>query len=148
MTDALTIIAPKTVYIPFTEDSVTLDCVITSGTPTEIKWYGNNERIFVSVDPRLSGGNIDNPALTISEIEMGDRGSYVCEATNEFSTVDTNTISLSPIGKLHFILANSTLFYLICLKSNYQNLPLNIEKKYKATLQKKHIYNLNMERGV
>ncbi|VDI12744.1 Hypothetical predicted protein [Mytilus galloprovincialis] len=97
--DALTIIAPKTVYIPFTEDSVTLDCVITSGAPTEIKWYGNNERIFVSVDPRLSGGNIDNPALTISEIEMADRGSYVCEATNEFSTVDTNTISLSPIEK-------------------------------------------------
>ncbi|XP_076091538.1 uncharacterized protein LOC143063331 isoform X4 [Mytilus galloprovincialis] len=97
--DALTIIAPKTLYDPFTEDAVTLDCVITSGTPTEIKWYRNSDRIFVSVDPRLSGGNTDNPALTISEIEMADGGSYVCEATNEFSTVDTNTISLSPIEK-------------------------------------------------
>ncbi|CAG2190166.1 unnamed protein product [Mytilus edulis] len=97
--NALTIIAPKTLYDPFTEDAVTLDCVITSGTPTEIKWYRNSDRIFVSVDPRLSGGNTDNPALTISEIEMADGGSYVCEATNEFSTVDTNTISLSPIEK-------------------------------------------------
>ncbi|XP_052093012.1 uncharacterized protein LOC127729314 [Mytilus californianus] len=97
--DPLAIIAPKTFYDPFTEDAIILDCVITSGVPTEIKWYRNSERIFLSVDPRLSGGNTDNPALTISEIEMEDGGSYVCEATNEFSTVDTNTISLSPVEK-------------------------------------------------
>ena len=51
----------------------------------------------------MSGGNVNSPPLTISNIQTTDAGNYVCEATDGATTVRTNDITVSVKGlSLHF----------------------------------------------
>ncbi|XP_063424598.1 hemicentin-1-like isoform X2 [Mytilus trossulus] len=93
----LSITAPRTFYNPAETETVTLACIVTAGNPTGISWKHDNINVIIS--GKMSGGTISNPALRISNVDMSDAGTYVCEATDGSATVRTNNIQLSPIEK-------------------------------------------------
>nr|ATL23495.1 egg surface protein-1 [Mytilus edulis] len=93
----LSITAPRTFYNPAETETVTLACIVTAGNPTGISWKHDNVNVIIS--GKMSGGTISNPALRISNVDMSDAGTYVCEATDGSATVRTNNIQLSPIEK-------------------------------------------------
>ncbi|XP_052093019.1 titin-like isoform X6 [Mytilus californianus] len=91
----LAVNAPTTFYNPMEDESVTLTCIVTSGTATGIKWYKNTAQINIAANPRISGSMANSPSITITDIVLADGGSYVCEATDGFATVSTNTITVT-----------------------------------------------------
>ncbi|XP_052089255.1 hemicentin-1-like [Mytilus californianus] len=92
--------SPLAVSVPVTEYSasigsrVTLQCSITLGTATEVKWLKNNNIIMMTA--RLSEGNVKSPSLTINSVEQGDLGYYVCHATDGVRIVNSDDILLIP----------------------------------------------------
>lgn len=79
-----------------------MQCSVTSGIATSIKWLKNNEIIVITEHPRLNGGNSDHPSLIISSVEEDDLGYYICQATNGILTVYSDDIFLVPKG-MHFV---------------------------------------------
>ncbi|VDI13507.1 obscurin-RhoGEF [Mytilus galloprovincialis] len=96
-TSILSVVAGVTVYAPMESESVTLNVNVV-GTPSQIKWYKNDQ--LISISNRYSGGNVSVPALTISNVKVTDGGDYVCEITNGKDTVRTSIIQLSPLAAL------------------------------------------------
>lgn len=90
---ALLVIAGKMFYNTEETKSVTLKVNI-EGTPTEIRWYKDNQLITIS--NRYSGGNVTVPALTIRNIKLSDGGTFVCEVINEKYTARSSEIKLTP----------------------------------------------------
>lgn len=85
-------------YTPTLLDSVTLQCLITNGLVTEIKWFKNNKVLLIADNSGLSGGNERIPSLTIISVTQTDMGYYICQASNVNTTVSTFIIVLSPKG--------------------------------------------------
>ncbi|XP_076071096.1 uncharacterized protein LOC143042581 isoform X2 [Mytilus galloprovincialis] len=102
----LSVVAGVTVYAPMESESVTLNVNVV-GTPSQIKWYKNDQ--LISISNRYSGGNVSVPALTISNVKVTDGGDYVCEITNGKDTVRTSIIQLSPLSALS-VLAGKTFY--------------------------------------
>ena len=94
----LQIAAPQTIYNPTTGDTIVLNCVVTSGTATTIRWYKNSQEIVMFANPRYSGGNQNTPPLTITNVQTSDAGSYECEGTDSFTTVRTSAIIVNVRG--------------------------------------------------
>lgn len=82
------------------EETVTLTCMVTAGTPSSIRWYKDAQPINILAFSRHSGGSVGTPSLTISDLQMSDSGSYVCEAADSFTQVRTSNIMLAPRGLL------------------------------------------------
>lgn len=95
--------APQTQYNPTTGETISLTCVITSGTATQVRWYKNNKLVIMAANLRLSGGNANTPSLTITQVQLTDAGSYICEATDGSATRNTTTITVSPKGSIQFL---------------------------------------------
>jgi uncharacterized protein YfaS (alpha-2-macroglobulin family) len=98
-TAPLAISATPTFYNPTIGTSVTLNCVVTSGTATSITWLRNNVILNINVNSRLTNGDVSTPSLSISNVQQSDSGSYVCQAADAMGTiVNSNTITVSPQG--------------------------------------------------
>nr|ATL23494.1 egg surface protein-1 [Mytilus edulis] len=92
----LAVIAPSTLYTPMTSTSVTLTCRITSGTATDIKWYKDDQQLFIALNARYSGGSVGTPSLVITNVQLRDGGKYICSGADGSVTRNTTTITLSP----------------------------------------------------
>lgn len=88
-----------TFYDPMEEESVTLACTVTDGTATSIRWFKDAQPINIPAYSRFSGGSVGTPSLTITELQMSDAGSYICEAADAYTQVRTNSIMLATKGK-------------------------------------------------
>jgi uncharacterized protein YfaS (alpha-2-macroglobulin family) len=98
-TAPLAISATPTFYNPTIGTSVTLNCVVTSGTATSITWLRNNVILNINADSRLTNGDVSTPSLSISNVQQSDSGSYVCRAANATGTVvNSNTITVTHQG--------------------------------------------------
>lgn len=104
---SLSLHVPVTRYSPPIASEVTLRCTINSGTPISVGWQLDNIPINVADSSKYSGGNINNPSLTISSVEKNDLGFYICFASNEIVTVISDNIALLPVSKYKI-----TVFYL------------------------------------
>ncbi|XP_063416377.1 titin-like [Mytilus trossulus] len=102
----LSVVAGVTVYEPMESESVTLNVNVV-GTPSQIKWYKNDQ--LITITNRYSGGNVSVPALTLSNVKVTDGGDYICEITNGKDTVRTRIIQLSPLSALS-VLAGKTFY--------------------------------------
>ncbi|XP_076091547.1 uncharacterized protein LOC143063333 isoform X5 [Mytilus galloprovincialis] len=91
----LAVNAPTTFYNPMEDETVTLNCVVTSGTATGIKWYKNTVQIIIAANTRITGATTNSPSITMTDVVLSDGGSYTCEATDGFATVSTNTITVT-----------------------------------------------------
>lgn len=96
---SLSLHVPVTKYSPPLSSEVTLRCTINSGTPISVGWQLDNIPINVADSSRYSGGNINNPSLTISSVDKNDLGFYMCVASNAIVTVISDNIALLPVGK-------------------------------------------------
>lgn len=105
--------AIETEYSPSVGSTVTLQCSVTSGTATSIKWLKNNDIIAMEESTRLTGGTISHPSLIISSVEEDDLGYYICRATNGFLTVNTNDIVLVPKGIYYNVRCKEGLLQLV-----------------------------------
>ena len=98
-TAPLAISASPTFYSPTIGTSVTLNCVVTSGTATSITWLKNNNILHINGDSRLTNGDVSTPSLAINNVRQSDSGSYVCQAADATGTiVNSNTITVTPQG--------------------------------------------------
>ncbi|XP_052092440.1 cell adhesion molecule DSCAML1-like [Mytilus californianus] len=88
--------APQTQFNPTTGETISLTCIITSGTATQVRWYKNNKLVIMAANLRFSGGNANTPSLTITQVQLTDAGSYICGATDGSATRNTTTITVSP----------------------------------------------------
>ena len=99
LTDPLAISATPTFYNPTIGTSVTLNCVVTSGTATSITWLKDNNILNINANTRLTNGDVSTPSLSISNVQQSDSGSYVCRAADATGTiVISNTITVTPQG--------------------------------------------------
>jgi hypothetical protein len=62
LTAPLAISAPPTFYNPTIGTYVTLNCVVTSGTATSIRWLRNNVILNINADSRLTNGDVSTPS--------------------------------------------------------------------------------------
>ncbi|CAC5393170.1 HMCN [Mytilus coruscus] len=92
---ALSINAPQLLYNPTIGNNLVIQCVVT-GTATSVRWTKDNSQLNINGNSRLSNGNTGTPSLTISNVQSSDNGQYVCSATDESKTVNTNVITVSP----------------------------------------------------
>lgn len=90
---------PSKKYSPQVSTDITLECLITSGVPTSVKWHVNNIPMQLEDNLKYSGGNKNTPSLTIMTVEQTDLGYYICLASNEVGTVNSDIIALLPVGK-------------------------------------------------
>ncbi|VDI46423.1 Hypothetical predicted protein [Mytilus galloprovincialis] len=94
VTGTLSVTAPNLLYYPAETEIVTLICIVTTGNPTQIRWYKDNQ--LLTLTGRFSGGSVSVPTLTVTSVVMSDAGSYICEATDGSTIARTNNIQLSP----------------------------------------------------
>jgi hypothetical protein len=98
-TASLAISATPTFYYPIIGTSVILNCVVTSGTATSIRWLRNNVILNINGDSRLTNGDVSTQSLSISNVQQSDSGSYVCQAADVTGTVvNSKTITVTPQG--------------------------------------------------
>lgn len=90
---------PITQYSPQVFTDITLQCIITSGVPTSVEWHVDNIPINLESDRKYSGGTTNNASLTIMSVQQSDRGYYMCFASDGFRTVNSDIITLLPVGK-------------------------------------------------
>ncbi|CAG2194007.1 unnamed protein product [Mytilus edulis] len=97
--DLITINAPVTKYIPILQSSVTLQCVVTQGTASQIIWIKDNVQLNIGSNSRLTGGTVATKSLTIANVQQSDGGNYVCRGIDAVTgvTVNTDTISVTPV---------------------------------------------------
>jgi hypothetical protein len=81
-TAPLAISATPTFYNPTIGTSITLNCVVTSGTATSITWLKDNNILNINANARLTNGDVSTPSLSINSVQQSDRGSYVCQAAD------------------------------------------------------------------
>ncbi|XP_035828095.1 hemicentin-1 [Aplysia californica] len=75
--------------------SVTVPCTVTPlNGLTDLYWTKDGQRIDPSSSSRYSGGTVTTPSLTISSVQSGDSGTYVCVATNNFGTGSGGNVNL------------------------------------------------------
>ena len=99
LTAPLDISASPTFYNPTIGTSVTLNCVVTSGTATSITWLRNNVILNLNADSRLANGDVSTPSLSINNVQQSDSGSYVCRAADALGIVaNSNTITVTHQG--------------------------------------------------
>ena len=98
-TAPLAISASPTFYNPTIGTSITLNCVVTSGTATSITWLKDNNILNINANARLTNGDVSTPSLSINSVQNSDGGSYVCQAADATGTVvNSNTITVTPQG--------------------------------------------------
>jgi len=96
VSEPLSINAPQLTYTPTIGTLVILVCDVT-GPATIVRWYKNNSPspINIAADSRLTNGDVNNPSLSINNVQASDSGQYVCQATDGSKTVNTNTITVN-----------------------------------------------------
>jgi hypothetical protein len=98
-TAPLAISATPTFYNPTIGTSVTLNCVVTSGTATSITWLKDNNILNINANARLTNGDVSTPSLSINNVQQSDSGSYVCRAADALGIVaNSNTITVTHQG--------------------------------------------------
>ena len=90
----LAVNAPQTRYEPNLGQTLTIQCVVTSGTATGITWFKNSNVVVLSGNNRLTGASPSSPSLVITGVQNGDAGTYVCQATDGTTTVQTDQITV------------------------------------------------------
>lgn len=94
-TAPLEVNAPQPTYKTLTGETITLQCVVTSGTATQIRWFKNNQLLNLGANSRLSGATPTNPSLTIAGVVMSDADNYICQATDGSTTKNTTVINVT-----------------------------------------------------
>ncbi|XP_052065714.1 receptor-type tyrosine-protein phosphatase mu-like isoform X2 [Mytilus californianus] len=75
--------------------SITFYCSIQSNPAVSELWWTDNQAQVIIDAQRYSGGNKQNPNLTIISVKDSDRGVYTCNAKNTFGTAEANTTLIS-----------------------------------------------------
>ncbi|XP_076116652.1 uncharacterized protein LOC143084129 [Mytilus galloprovincialis] len=66
-------------------DTITLQCVITGGN--SVAWRRNNQIIDTTSNVRYSGGTVNTPSLTITNVTRYHSGNYTCETSYDLVKV-------------------------------------------------------------
>lgn len=127
--------APQTQYNPTTGETISLTCVITSGTATQVRWYKNNKLVIMAANLRLSGGNANTPSLIITQVQLTDAGSYICEATDGSATRNTTTITVSPKGSIQFLYNVDVWISLFFCGTSFSDTNPRVQPTQRATLR-------------
>ncbi|XP_052061298.1 hemicentin-1-like isoform X3 [Mytilus californianus] len=93
---------PSTVSVNI-GSTATLSCSVQANpTHTSVSWQridGNNQATTITIDNnKYSGATVNNPTLTITNVQMSDRLNYVCFATNSVGTGQSGTLFLNVQG--------------------------------------------------
>lgn len=92
-------------YSGISGSSVTLVCSIISSNPsaTSVKWEkdvnGVRTDVTTFMAPRISGGSVNQPSLTISSLTGSDSGTYYCSAANAVGTGASSATTLTVQSK-------------------------------------------------
>ncbi|CAC5377793.1 unnamed protein product [Mytilus coruscus] len=99
----LTVTIPQSSYSVLTGQQVTIPCTVT-GTPTQnnVFWRkvvnGVQTNVDINGNSRYSGGTTSSPSLTITNTQSSDEGTYVCYASNNIGTSNSQNTFLDVTG--------------------------------------------------
>ncbi|KAJ8316394.1 hypothetical protein KUTeg_006408 [Tegillarca granosa] len=76
-------------------ETLTIDCTVqSSGQSYTVQWFYNNA-VLPTNTGRYSGGVSGTPALTITNVQTSDSGSYICSAATSGGSRNSSTVSVS-----------------------------------------------------
>lgn len=86
---------------------VTISCSISSNPSAQsMSWQktlgGVTTTLDIGINPRYQGGTLSNPSLTISNVNLDDKGDYRCLATNIVGTGQSGPAVIDVTGGKHF----------------------------------------------
>ncbi|XP_071166138.1 hemicentin-1-like [Mytilus edulis] len=99
----LSVTIPQSSYSVLTGQQVTIPCTVT-GTPiqTNVFWRkvanGVQTNVDINGNGRYSGGTTSSPSLTITNTQSSDEGTYVCYASNNIGTSNSQNTFLDITG--------------------------------------------------
>ncbi|XP_052080685.1 peroxidasin homolog [Mytilus californianus] len=91
-----------------------ITCFVTGEPPAlAIKWYftpngSERQQILTGNAVKYSGGNTQNPSLTVQNFQSSDSGSYVCYALNAVGTSTSTYCALRFISNLNITVSLTT----------------------------------------
>jgi len=97
--------------IPDNGSSVTFTCEVFSYIPANLTWLHKEQLLdedstTIITTTNTSDPHINTTTLMILNVQLPDRDSYVCSATNREGTTLSSNAVLSVIGKLLFCLVH------------------------------------------
>jgi hypothetical protein len=79
--------------------------VCCDGYPSSTIYFLDKNDVSIVIDnSKYTGGNTDNPSLTINNFQSSDAGNHVCSATNAAGTSTNVVSSLTYGGKNDLVL--------------------------------------------
>lgn len=86
---------------------VTISCSISSNPSAQsMSWQktlgGVTTTLDIGINPRYQGGTLSDPSLTISNVNLDDKGDYRCLATNIVGTGQSGPAVIDVTGGKHF----------------------------------------------
>ena len=79
-------------------------CTVTGTPPAQYIFWTRNDVSIVIDNSKYTGGNTDNPSLTINNFQSSDAGNHICSATNAAGTSTNVVSSLTYGGKNDLVL--------------------------------------------
>ena len=108
----MSVVVPQSQYSANYGQSVTLVCSV-SGTPaaTSVYWQKvkNGQTTTINTNSnsnKYSGVTLQNPSLTISNVDNSDEATYTCFGVNSIGTGQSQQTVLSILGSKSYICSN------------------------------------------
>lgn len=113
------------IYLVNYGQSVQLVCSVTSTpTHTHVYWTRIQNGLPVTISltntARYSGSTVNNPSLTISNVNQNDETYYICYATNTVGTGHSQQTCVDVIGSMY----KGLFFYIYSFKLKLLSLPV------------------------
>lgn len=102
VSDIPIVTVPTSAYTVNVDGSITLACQVTADpTHTQVYWQkvtgGNTQTITIN-GGKYTGSSVTVPALTISNAQFADAGTYYCFARNSVGTGSSTQVVLAVSG--------------------------------------------------
>ncbi|VDH90360.1 Hypothetical predicted protein, partial [Mytilus galloprovincialis] len=130
---SVNVIEPLNIYLR-ANTTVTLRCEATGGVL--VSWRRNGKKIVTTSSVRYSGGTVNTPALTISNVTRSHSGNYTCETSYDLVKVTSKKaiqLFIRDIPLVHQSLDNiqATTGDTIQLKCGHESYPVPISVFWK-----------------
>lgn len=86
-------------YVTKVGEKITLECIFKNESSNEILvWLKDARNVDLLLTHKFSHGTLNQPSLTIKNVEISDAGNYTCKLKNQFGYSE-DAVELKVLGK-------------------------------------------------